>query len=255
MDCTTIRERHMADEYLAGRLSASETEAYEGHFFVCDTCFADLEFRRQLARQLRQDGPELFSELDPEQFAAQRSARRWLPARRGWWGGGLAAAAVIALIVLTVNVSRERSARYRGLVEPVPYPYLASELRGETDSAAFTQAMAHYTEGRYEEAAAGLSRCVQAGAADGEVFFYLGVARLLAGDASGAAQSLEAAAEAMPASALYRWYRAQALLSDGRGEAAAVELHRLREEGAEYAAAADSLLRDMGLRPASEDRE
>ena len=71
MNCESIRKGNIADEYLAGRLSSEETEAYERHYFDCEACFADLQFRRGLAEQLKAEGAEIFAaEIAAEQEGA-----------------------------------------------------------------------------------------------------------------------------------------------------------------------------------------
>ena len=131
MDCQSIRKRRLADEYIAGRLSADESEAYERHYFECDRCFADLRFHDEVGKHLRQAGPSLFAaEIAAERVAQSIIKVPWserLRARtrtRPAWITGLAAAAAVIAVALLVNEPSLRAARWRDLWDPVPYPYV-----------------------------------------------------------------------------------------------------------------------------------
>jgi len=43
VDHTYVEEHDLVDSYLAGRLSESERDAFEAHYFACDTCLERLE--------------------------------------------------------------------------------------------------------------------------------------------------------------------------------------------------------------------
>jgi len=253
MDCETIRKRHLADEYRAGRLTAEEAEAYECHFFACDRCFADLRFRDQVAGRLSEEGSSLFAaELDRERRRGADERSGWrglldqLRPRRAWASTGLRAAgatAAVFIFLLAVDHIADRSPGVRDLVAPTAHPYVASELRGDAGSAEFRRGMEAYAAGRYEEAADWLRRSTEAGSANGEAPFYLGVSLLMLDDATGAQAALQEAVGRVPSSSLYRWYLAQALLEQGRAEAAKAELNRIVDSGGEHARKARDLLR------------
>ena len=37
------------DQYLSGKLSPEEMDTFEQHYFQCDTCFKELQFRREVS--------------------------------------------------------------------------------------------------------------------------------------------------------------------------------------------------------------
>lgn len=253
MDCETIRKRHLADEYRAGRLTTEEAEDYERHFFACDRCFADLRFRDHIADRITEEGSSLFAAAvggEKRQDERRPAGLRGLldPARlRTAWASfglraGLAAVAVV-VAVLAVDRLSDRSSAVRDLWTPTAHPYVASELRGGDGSAEFRRGMEAYVAGRYEEAADWLRRSAERAQGNGEIAFYLGVSLLMLEDAEGAEDALRTAVEHVPSSALYRWYLAQAELKRGRAGAAEAELKRIVESGAEYSYEAQILLR------------
>jgi len=252
MDCETIRKRHLAGEYRAGRLTAEEAEDYERHFFACDRCFAELRFEDHVADRISEEGSSLFAaEAGREKSHREREPSGWRglldPARlrsaRAAFGlrAGVVAVTVV-LAVLAVDHLSGPSSSVRDLWPPTAHPYLASELRGGAGSAEFRRGMEAYVAGRYEEAADWLRRSAEAAPRNGEVPFYLGVSLLMLEDAEGAAAALRTAVEHVPSSALYRWYLAQAELKRGRVEAAEVELNRIVESGREYTDEAQRML-------------
>ncbi len=253
MDCETIREMHLADEYREGRLSPEEAEAYEQHYFACDRCFEDLLYRDRVAGRLREQGPLIFAEEIRAENRARRATRGSgrLRAARGWkvsplrvaWAAGALAIAAIVLIAFALGRMLDRSSRLKDFWTPSAYPYMASELRSDVASREFEEAMASYQAGRYGEAAERLERCARATPEDAEILFYLGVSQLLAGDPGEATRKLRRATRLVPSSALYRWYLAQAELLRGRADLAESELLQIEGAGGEFAPQARALLR------------
>jgi TolA-binding protein len=96
---------------------------------------------------------------------------------------------------------------------------------------AFGVAIAPYRDGRYEEAARLLSPVVMRFPDVPEAAYYLGLARLLSGDASGARAALDAAGSADTVESPARWFAAVAA------------------ERAGDSAAADQILADLCARP------
>lgn len=253
MDCETIRKRHLADEYRAGRLTAEEAEDYERHFFACDRCFADLRLRDHVAERLSEEGSSLFADE-----AGREKSRRGEREVSGWRGlldpawlrsagvslalraGAVAVVAVLA--VFAIGRLSDQSSEFRDLWTPTAHPYVASELRGDAGAVEFRSGMEAYVAGRYEEAVDRLRRSAETGSPNGEVSFYLGVSLLMLDDAEAAEAALQRAIEHMPSSALYRWYLAQAKLKQGRVKAAEAELGQIADGGGQYAYEARSLL-------------
>jgi anti-sigma factor RsiW len=48
MNCKLKPTKDFLDDYILGRLSVSETESFEEHFFECDECSESLYLRRQI---------------------------------------------------------------------------------------------------------------------------------------------------------------------------------------------------------------
>lgn len=106
---------------------------------------------------------------------------------------------------------------------------LALTVRGastdrDTFLAAFGPAIAPYRQGRYADAAAALEPVSRRFADVAEVWFYLGVSRLLAGDAAAAAPALQRAVESDAVGAQAVWLRIVALERAGRADEATAAL-------------------------------
>jgi tetratricopeptide (TPR) repeat protein len=256
MDCETIRDRHIADEYRAGRLSPEEAEAYEEHYFSCDRCFEDLRFRDEVARRLREEGESLFV----DEIAAERvpcraewmerpvrtAGRSWwfLPLRPAWAAGLLAVVALVIVVFITGRVD-DRGADLAARWTPSAHPYVASELRAGAEGEPFRRGMELYQAARYREAAEWLERALQLTPSDAEIHFYLGVTHLMAGDSRKAIGSLETATDLAPSSALFRWYLAQARLQAGDIVSAEQALERVVEMAGDSVPEARTLLQQI----------
>lgn len=160
------------------------------------------------------------------------------PPRRWWqrsapgpaWAWGLALVVSTVLVVAIVASRAEHEERLRGLIDPLPHPYLTVDLRGGPGGAGFEAAMRLYGGGKYDEAAAGLEEVLAIEPDDPEVAFYLGVSRLLNRQPVPARDALRRASQGDPGSTLYRWYLAQALAACGDLHGALTELDRLIRE-------------------------
>ena len=94
IDCPNARERDLTSLYLAGKLPEGEAEAFEAHYFECESCWQDVQRGRELRAALGKP------EVEPA-ARVTRSARDWRP---------LAAAAVIAFVGLGVWQLTRRTA-------------------------------------------------------------------------------------------------------------------------------------------------
>lgn len=146
------------------------------------------------------------------------------------WAWGLALVVSTVLVVAIVASRAEREERLRGLIDPLPHPYLTVDLRGGPGGAGFEAAMRLYGSGSYVEAAAELEKVLAVEPDDPEVAFYLGVSRLLSRQPVPARDALRRATQGDPESTLYRWYLAQALAACGDLHGALTELDRLIRE-------------------------
>jgi predicted Zn-dependent protease len=150
----------------------------------------------------------------------------------------VAASVFVAVLAGTYADRKEHLFR---LARLAPYPYVASELRGDEPSADFDHAMELYKAGQYRDAAVLLDSCAREEPGDPDVHFYLGVARLLENRPRDAALSLQTAVRLAPASSVYRWHLVQALLCTGDRRTVLRELNILAAGIDEYAAQARQL--------------
>lgn len=90
-----IEQREIVDDYLRGRLSESDRNAFEEHFFACDDCFAQVQAAEQFARGVHQaaqsgalpatgEGLGLFAAWLRPAFALCAAAAVILSAVTGW---------------------------------------------------------------------------------------------------------------------------------------------------------------------------
>jgi hypothetical protein len=128
--------------------------------------------------------------------------------------------------------------------------YLALSVRGadkERDELlhAFGEGLAPYREGRFREAADRLAPLAARQPNVPEVAFYLGVARLFAGEPSAAIAPLREARSSDVVSHDARWYEAVALERSGRREDADAALRELCKIPSPYQATACAPVRGM----------
>jgi hypothetical protein len=243
MDCTEIRQRGMADEYRAGRLSPEEIEAYEQHYFSCDHCFEDLRASDRVAELLKAEGEAILVPAGARGEAAFGLWwRRWALVRPAW-AAGFAVLLVVPAVFLLWSHGQE-TIRLKSLVHAEPYPYAAAELRGEPGDDSFRRGMQEYLAGHYQQAVKPLATAAATNLSNADARFYLGVSLLLSSDPRGAASALSGAVTIAPGNDVYRWYFAQALLACGRTREANVQLSKLATSG-EMATRATELLRKM----------
>ncbi len=76
MHCEIKNRPQVVDDYLSGRLSAAEREAFDEHCFDCDLCFQELRFQEMCAGLIKKEGRQLFA--DYLQMATQPQAVPWL---------------------------------------------------------------------------------------------------------------------------------------------------------------------------------
>lgn len=103
LTCAVVDERHLELQYVAGRLTPEEAEAFEAHYFGCDRCFALVRRATEL-RAAAEASPTGWVSAGRRRRA---SLARFLP---------LAAVAVLALGVLLwrAPARRQPAAAYRG---------------------------------------------------------------------------------------------------------------------------------------------
>jgi hypothetical protein len=77
VDCRAVRDGDLIEDYLLGRLTESDRDAFEAHFFECEDCYARLEAARLLRRELRASGAKV---VPLRRFARTRT---WLATAAG----------------------------------------------------------------------------------------------------------------------------------------------------------------------------
>ena len=72
MSCDIYSKLWIKDEYVLGKLSDTEKEAFEKHFFECDSCFQELKLQQEMVQLIKEEGSVLFAEyLRAEQKQAK----------------------------------------------------------------------------------------------------------------------------------------------------------------------------------------
>src|SRR5215467_3585771 len=57
MNCREVEEQDILERYVLDRLTDSERDAFEQHYFECDSCFSQLQTGLALQEELRQSPP------------------------------------------------------------------------------------------------------------------------------------------------------------------------------------------------------
>src|SRR5262245_50480913 len=66
MNHTYVEENDLVESYLAGRLSESERDAFEAHYFDCETCLERLETANDFREGMRQVAAEDIAQASAE---------------------------------------------------------------------------------------------------------------------------------------------------------------------------------------------
>lgn len=246
-----IRPADLLAAYELGLLDESERARFE-QAALEDPDLQDELFDHASAAQALREDPARYAavlraalrETEPS-LAARVGARLRAALRpRVWVPVTVAAAAVLALIVLPGRDDLRRLA----VLEPAPYVQV--DVRGAGSEAAdlFAAAMVAYGESCWDAAAEGLDRAlgvpdVGTWAGADQARLYLGVSRLLDGDAERALAPLRRASRSsqLPVAERARWYLAQVHLVLGDGPAARDVLDGLCDSPVFGAAAAAQL--------------
>jgi hypothetical protein len=136
MTCEEARENGAAASYVAGVMSAEEMDAFEGHYFGCDACFADVEAMRLSRDELKHSRPKA------------KTPPRWS------WGVGIAAAALLgvwlsrpAKVVEAPQVAKtDRQSQLIALAK-FERPAYSPVLQRGAEASAFAKAMEPYQRG------------------------------------------------------------------------------------------------------------
>jgi TolA-binding protein len=262
MNCKEVEERDIPELYLLDRLTESERDEFEKHYFECEPCFAQL-----------QTGLMLQSELRREPFARSRAGGAL---QRRMWVWSPAFVAVVLLLAVGIwwySARREPSQRVsappikanpEATAQSLPSsraapsleelarveapPYTGIVLRGAEDEAqqTFRKAMLDYSKGDYAHAIPGLRAAVKSSPRTAKSHFYLGVCYLLTDQTDSAIEvfrrtiSLGDSSYSEPA----HFYLAKAYLRKKDVSAAEEELHAtIRLNGSKSVEASEILRR------------
>ena len=101
----------LIDDYLLDRLSPSEREAFEDHYFNCSYCFQKLQEQDAIISVIKARGAELFQDIYAREQTKSPSWREklsaFLPYRQV--AVAMATAAVVLLVVLGINYFHQPS--------------------------------------------------------------------------------------------------------------------------------------------------
>jgi tetratricopeptide (TPR) repeat protein len=272
--CERVLQDDVAVAYLKGELPEAERDAFERHFFECETCFE----RLRVVRDLR-------AALPREQIATVRPMTTRRPIVRAPLPGTLAWAAAAAFVAVGAAVLLRNTAPPSPLpssapvppspiapasaapssavparptldelarVEPPPYAPLV--VRGaDPEERAFAQAMERYTGRDYPGAASGLRAALAQDPSSIEARFYLGISELMSAPARPEAAIRElqrvAAADDPAFAEAARYYLAKAHLGRGDVAAARRELQRVARGEGDHKEDAERLLQALGTEP------
>ncbi len=228
-DARTPRAADLMAAYELGLLDEQDRARFESATLENPELLEELFEHASETQALRED-PERYARVarstlraaEPSPLARAASGLRRLLSPRVLAPAVVAAAAVLVLVLMPDGGELNRIA----VLEPAPYVQVDTRA-AETEAATlFRDAMSHYLDARWGEAADLLDRALDAGDTDWhqaeQAHLYLGVSRLLDGDAAAALAPLREAAGSsrLPIAERSRWYLAQAHLVAGDAEAA-----------------------------------
>lgn len=239
----TCPDPALLGEEVRALLPTDAAAAVEAHVAQCSRC-------RHLAAELAAVEPDPLTAIEQRRLRARIDKRigrhRVVPARRGFaLAAGLALAATVLLSFVFWRTAAPLPSP-RAVVLPAPPPFsrplpsaervfalsvpavelppAALVVRGAAGdfSTQFLSGVQAYREASYQTAAMCFAVAADARPAEPHAWFYLGVSRLLAGDAAGAVGPLQAAQRlgAGGLSVEATWYLSLALERTGRTDAA-----------------------------------
>ena len=234
--CDQFAAEFVIERYAAGRLSESETQAFEEHLLECERCQDELT----LAVAVREALP--VGEADEEPVVPRR-----LPWRGAGIGLTLAAAAVATLMILPGRRAAGPFAELGRVTQPPIYLGVPVRQAPARPDSVFDAAMTTYVSGDFADAARGLQESLAVGAHAAPSQFFLGASLLMLDRDEEAAAAFQAVIEAgeSPYFVEAHYYLAKALLRmDGADEASvhlAIAAATDSEIGAMARALADSI--------------
>ena len=195
MTCEEVEQRGIAEDYLLGRLSEADQEAYEQHYFECGECYARLEALRRVQSAL----------TTTARAARPPLTMRWL---------AVAAAAIVAVggalfawrLLSHPEVEPQQpplaasapAAKPPQIPEDVvqmarvePPPYAPRRLRSAAPRERFDAAMEAYQAGDFAKAIPPFEEALRSAPGDDATRFYLGASYALTSEWRTAIQTLQ----------------------------------------------------------------
>ena len=216
-----------AARYVSGEMAEPERSTFEDHFLACDACFRGVESLQQAAALLAAEDEVSNSSYIPP---ARRLPYKWMAMAATLvvavvvWNmtddDALAplapavsapesrpVAAPVAGTVTPPNVLAPGSApapapedtldRWASISPPQYVPLTTRSAQSAADQATqtFNEAMAHYSAGRYREAADGLGALAEQSPDAAHVHFFLGISELMRNNVKRARGALQRSAD------------------------------------------------------------
>lgn len=252
MACDFERAPEIATDYLLGRLPEQERDAFEAHLFECDRCLAAVQAVERMRDELARPPAAAESSLASWTWMLGAAAVVTLGvAGLVWSGAGHHPAAPAAPAVASTTAPPASTPRHpspealMALATVDPPQFVPLTVRGA--SSRFDRAMQAYAAHDYASAAEGLTPVAAARPGDPQVQFFLGVSRLMTGDAAGALvplrKTVELGASAYQQSASF--FAAKALIREGDLTGAKAELARTARLPGDLAGNAAALSRQL----------
>jgi len=260
--CTVVRNNDLAERYLLGRLEGSELEAFEAHLFECAACFELVQTLSAVRGELARDRDGIVSAGRPRPnrwlvpiaaaaalLVATSGSLLWIRQR-----AAVPASTATPPVAATAESSRpapagsqaadRRAEELLALSRIDPPAYVPLRLRGVRASADFDRAMNAYKSGDYETASTLLQGEVARDPDSLPANFFLGVCRLMTGDAAAASDRLRAAIAAGDSTyrQLAEIFLAKALIRSGDVDGAVQAAARASRLDGDYASDARELL-------------
>jgi len=201
MTCREIEEQEFLERYVLGRLTDSERDAFEQHYFECDSCFEQLQTGIVMQEDLRQ---ALVRQRLRRVFFGQ--VKIWVPAFAAlaffafgfWWYTGrrsqsqAASSSAVGSPPVSISKPSGPAPSIDELARAEAPPYSEVVVRGPEDNAdiIFRKAMQHYLKHDYAGAIPGLGAAVKASPSKAQFSFYLGSCYLITDQTEAAIRSL-----------------------------------------------------------------
>jgi TolA-binding protein len=205
MNCQEVEAREIPELYLLDRLTESERDEFEKHYFECESCLSQIQTGLMVQAELRRQS------LARSQAGGALQRRMWV-----WTPAFVTAVLLLAVGIWWYSARKQSSGQISSspttaspeattqsqppspaapslekLARVEPPVYSAVVLRGAEDEAEqnFRNAMQYYVKADYAHAIPGLQAAVKASPQSARSNFYLGACYLLTSKTDSAMES------------------------------------------------------------------